>query len=113
MRFLIKLAIFGFLGLLILPAVSPVEDDAAGLTDKSTAIDMQSTAPSIDAVRIAVGLAGDIKNICSRDPQMCEAGGRLAEAAMSRAKDGALVLARMVEEYRAEQTDAETTGSIK
>lgn len=119
MRFMFKLVVWGFIGLMILPSL--VETPGNGVSDQST---QNSIAPDTDnagfstsdAIYMAAGVAGYLKDICAHDAELCENGARLAEAAFARAQQGAVVLAGMVETHRAKMNDVSdptTTSSIK
>lgn len=119
MRFMFKLVFWGFLGLMILPSL--VETPDGGAINQSEQNSNPTVATSnefsrTDAMHMAVGVAGYLKNICTHDAQLCENGGRLFEAAVERAKQGVVVVAGMVETHRAKQREASdptTTSSIK
>lgn len=115
---MLKLVVWGFIGLMILPSF--VEAPNMGAVDQSvqasvgpdTSVDNFSTS---DAIYVATGVAGYLRNICAHDAQLCENGGRLAEAAFARAKQGLVVVAGMVETHRAKMNqvdDQTTTASI-
>lgn len=119
MRFMFKMVIWGFIGLMILPSL--VETPDSGAVDQSEQVSNASaSAPNqfstTDAMHMAVGFAGYLKNVCTHDAALCESGGRLVEAALVRAKKGVVVVAGMVETHRAENREASdptTTSSIK
>lgn len=114
-----KLVFWGFIGLMILPSLVATPD--SGAPDRSEQFsDASQTLPdhfsTADAMQMAVGVAGYLKNICAHDAQLCENGGRLIDAAITRAKQGVVVVAGMVETHRAENrnaSDPTTTSSIK
>lgn len=114
-----KLVVWGFIGLMILPSL--VETPSSGADDQHTQItdgtsfSKDKFSPS-DAFQMAGGVLGYLKNICAHDAELCENGARLVDAAISRAKQGAVVIAGMVETHRAElaaTNDPTTTASIK
>lgn len=119
MRFIFKFVFWGFIALMILPSVVDVPD--SNVIEQRDQVSDASSAPhdnfsSLDAMHVAVGVAGYLKNICSNDAELCENGSRLAESAVARAKQGALVVASMVESHRSEMrqtNDPTTTASIK
>lgn len=118
MRFMFRIVVWGFIALLVLPSVAPVpvvdqndRDQASLALDESK--DQFSTS---DAVYMAVGVSQYLREMCSHDAELCESGGRLIEATLERAKQGAVVLAHMVEEHRTkvrETQDQTTTSSIQ
>ena len=119
MRFMFKLVIWGFIGLMILPSL--VETPDSGTVDQPAQLSdgagsSQDSFTTSDAVHMAAGVAGYLRNICEHDAELCENGARLVEAAFARAKQGAVVVAGMVETHRAENretNDPTTTASIK
>ena len=119
MRFIFRCVFWGFIALLVLPSVVQVPDGGAiTQTEKvpATSAATQESFTTLDAMNMAVSVAGYIKNVCTHDEKLCENGGRLAEAAIARAKQGALVVADMVETHRSEMREANdptTTSSIK
>ena len=119
MRFMFKLVFWGFLGLLVLPSLVEIPD--GGATSRIEHVSNATVATpnefsTTDAIHMAAGVAGYLKNICTHDAQLCEDGGRLFEAALGRAKQGVVVVAGMVETHRAKQREASDptiTSSIK
>lgn len=118
MRFMFRIVFWGFIGLLILPSFVDLpegEHDSHPQTVASKS-DQNPAFTSKDAMGLAFGVASYMKDICTNRAQLCESGGRLAMAAFDRAKDGALVVAKMVESHRdeaAQTKDPTTTSSIK
>lgn len=114
-----KLVIWGFIGLMILPSVVDIPDNGAVNRQTQASVGSASHGDSFttsDAISMAAGVAGYLKNICSHDAELCENGGRLVEAAFARARQGAVVVAGMVETHRAkmsEDNDPTTTSSIE
>lgn len=119
MRFMFKLVVWGFIGLMILPSL--VETPDSGTVDQYEQLSdasgsSQDNFTTSDAMYMAAGVAGYLRNICTHDAELCENGTRLVEAAFARAKQGVVVVASMVETHREEVREANdptTTSSIK
>ena len=118
MRFMFRLVFWGFIGLMILPSIVdvPVEEHDPNIAGAATESTSNSDFTSRDAMGLAFGVAGYMKDICTHEAELCQSGERLAQAAFERAREGALVVARMVEAHRdntARSSDPTTTSSIK
>ncbi|MDZ7822862.1 MAG: DUF5330 domain-containing protein [Ahrensia sp.] len=111
MRFILKLMMWSFVALVILPSVAPVESHQSKTDTAAERPQLSST----DAVSLAVGIANDVRGLCVREPALCEIGQQAIMVAIERARDGAVIVGAMVEEHRAKQADASllTTGSIR
>lgn len=93
-----KAAFWGFLGLIALPSFYPQPEatQQGGTTISAPSTDV-SVSP-FEAVRFATGVAQDVRSVCDRDPFLCETGKRLADAALTRARDGARIAASLIGE---------------
>ena len=86
MRFLLKFAVFGFVALMILPAFAPQEYRTA------TGDDAVPPSPSPLELAAMVGTAAsDLRNICTRQPDICETGSEFVSYAGSKAREGLVV----------------------
>ena len=86
MRFLMKMMVLGFLGLMALPYFAPQEYRGA------TADSDTGPTPSAFELAAMVGeAASDVKNICVRQPDVCETGGEIISYAGSKAREGLVV----------------------
>ena len=86
MRFLMKMMVLGFLGLMALPYSAPQEYRGAA--------DAGDTGPTPSAFELAAMVgeaAADVRNICVRQPEVCETGGEIISYAGSRAREGLVV----------------------
>lgn len=86
MRFLMKMMVLGFLALMALPYFAPQEY-------RSTP-DQTDTEPRPSAFELAAMVgeaAADVKNICVRQPDICETGGEFISYAGSKAREGLVV----------------------
>lgn len=117
MRFIFKLMFWGFVALMIVPSFAPnAQTKGAEVTLIS---DNQSTngasIDASDAIQLAAGIANDVRGICARDPQLCNIGEQVLLGALERARQGAIVVATMIEDHRAKKSSVEqiTTGSVK
>lgn len=103
MRFVLKLMVWGFVALLVLPSISPLSN----VGEQPNVANADAAEPAIidssDAIRAAVALAEDVRGMCARDPAVCDTGRKIAVAAVERAKEGAGIVASMVEHHRAEK----------
>ncbi len=87
MRFVIKLLVFGFVALAILPAFAPAE-----FRPLSSDHNPSEDNPSVVAVAsVLVQAAGDLKAICSRQPEMCETGREVLAYTGGKARDGLVI----------------------
>jgi len=84
MRFLLKLFVLGFIGLAILPAFAP---EKYRETTTGTGDDPQAPSP-FQLVAVVSQAAADLRNICTRQPGMCETGSELVTYAGSKAREG-------------------------
>ncbi len=101
MRFILKMMVWSFLGLLVLPSVVSLDEKSQQSPEVSEAT--TSTPGGHEAITIAIGLAQDIRGICERKPLLCQAGQRVLASTMERARDGVVVLGQMVEQHRAQR----------
>ena len=86
MRFLVKMVVLGFLALMALPFFAPQE--YRGAADDNEA----GPTPSAFELATMVGeAAADVRNICVRQPGVCETGGEIISYAGSRAREGLVV----------------------
>ncbi len=86
MRFLMKMMVLGFLGLMALPYFAPQEYRVAS--------DNSETGPTPSAFELAAMVgeaAADVKNICVRQPDVCETGGEVLSYAGTKAREGLVV----------------------
>lgn len=114
MRFLLKLMVLGFVGLMLLPSFVPT-DNTGGDEAWRAADPVSPTQVAWSAATIAHGVADDVRGLCERDQQICAHGAMLAGMAIERARHGARIALSMVEDRRDAQRDADatTTGSIQ
>lgn len=116
MRFIFKLMFYSFLALAILPsfAESPVDPSSDIESSDSTAA--ETTFNSVEAIQLAASVASDVRSICNRDPYVCETGQRIVIATLERARDGAHIVAGMIENHREKrnlEADQTITGSVE
>lgn len=117
MRFMFRIVFWGFIGLMILPSIVdlPTGEQEPNIATVASDTASSTAYTSRDAMGLAFGVAGYMKDICAHEAELCKSGGRLAKAAFERARQGALVVAKMVETHRdntAQTSDPTTTSSI-
>ena len=116
MRFIFKLIFYSFLALVILPSFVDAPSEADTGSQKTEIVEASASFSSIEALQLASSVAGDVQSICGRDPYICETGQKIAIAAFERARDGAHIVAGLIEDYREQrrtQSDQTITGSVK
>lgn len=86
MRFLLKMFILGFVGLMLLPAFAPQEYRLA-----PTDSDMEGTPSAFEMAAMVGQVAADMRDICIRHPDICETGGDFLSYAGSKAREGIVV----------------------
>ena len=91
-RFMFKAAIWGFVALLVLPSL--VSHD--GIETSGTEAEVNGTATTFHAFRVASAVAADMGAVCERQPAICESGQMLAEAAVVRAQQGLAIASNML-----------------
>ena len=96
-RFLFKTAFWGFAALLILPSVAPQDATAPAVTDVSKL----DASTSDDVLAFAGGVAMDLGTICLRQPELCETGRALANAAIVRARQGLEIAGDLIVDHGA------------
>lgn len=86
MRFLLKMILLGFVGLMFLPAFAPQEYRSV------PAEKVDESSPSLFELAAVVGeAAADMRDICTRRPDICETGGEFFSYAGSKAREGIVV----------------------
>ncbi len=109
MWFLIRTAFWFAVVLMLLPAADPASGPRDGA---KAAIDVGAT---VDA---AASVLGDLTGLCQRRPGVCETGGRTLSALGARARDGARLAVRMIDERtaaseRSVSSDGVLTGTVR
>lgn len=69
---------------------------------------MATAEATFHAARVAGGLASDLGQLCARNGAVCESGLALAQVAASRAREGLVIAADMIDQIG---VDKATTGS--
>ena len=109
MWFLIRTAFWFAVVLMLLPAADPASKPRDGA---QPTIDVGAT---VDAAASALG---DLTGLCRRRPEVCETGGRTLSALGARARDGARLAVRMIDERTAASdgtvsSDGVLTGTVR
>lgn len=86
MRFLLKIVMFGFVGLMLLPAFAPSEYRAPGED-----ADAPPVPSPLEFAAMIGSAAADLRNICTRQPDICETGGEFVSYAGSKAREGLVI----------------------
>lgn len=86
MRFLMKMMVLGFLALMALPYFAPQE--YRGAADDS---ETGPTPSAFELVAMVGEAAADVRNICVRQPDVCETGSEIISYAGSKAREGLVV----------------------
>ena len=103
MRFLIKAAFWLTIVVLLLPADSAKQGDAA-----------RAQVGAIEAFGVAQAAVADATDFCSRKPEACETGSQAFQTFGEKAQHGAKLLYQFLSAQFADKDSAHgTTGSIK
>ena len=106
MRFMIRLFVFGFIALAVLPAVAPAEY-------RSLAADTDNPdTPTVAAFASALGqMAVDLGDICDRQPAMCDTGRDFITYAGEKAREGLVIAYAMFRHGHPSMHEAPEQGS--
>ncbi|MEM1376981.1 MAG: DUF5330 domain-containing protein [Pseudomonadota bacterium] len=94
MRFLFKLMVLGFLGLMALPSIYSDMPDADGLNARDSQVSAIQLA--LSAGTFAAGVAQDARGLCAREESVCAHGAVVAGLAMERARHGAHIAMQLI-----------------